>query len=77
LRSHVDRSISIADVIMRASAETEPNGHKDFEPITFAFLQREEIGHSEAVHALFLATVILTLVHYHHPHNLLWSLELF
>jgi hypothetical protein len=32
---------------------------------------------SETVkHALlFLATVIVTLIHYHHPHNLPWSLE--
>lgn len=66
-----------ADVIRRAGAETEPNRHKDFEPITFAFYQREEIERSEAVHVLFLATVIVTLVHYHHPHNLPWSLEHF
>jgi hypothetical protein len=66
-----------ADVIRRAGAETEPNRHKDFEPITFAFYQREEIGRSEAVHVLFLAILIVTLVHYHHPHNLPWSLEHF
>jgi hypothetical protein len=66
-----------ADIIRRAGAEAEPNRHKDFEPITFAFYQREEIGRSETGHVLFLAILILTLVHYHHPHNLLWSLEHF
>src|ERR1700757_1041466 len=66
-----------ADVIRRAGAETEPNRHKDFEPITFAFYQREEIGRSETGHVLFLAILIVTFVHYHPPHNLPWSLEHF
>jgi hypothetical protein len=39
-----------ADVIRRAGAETEPNRHKDFEPITFAFYQHKEIRDCEAMH---------------------------